>query len=208
MAHNRREYLTLLALVTTGTLAGCTSDDEAEVEPVDDDEEEEVNDADTEDGNGDTDDDTAENEDDDDELRQMELSFGDTVEHPDGFHITPFEPNIIESYETEGFDGTETIEPENDQFVFIEIEVENVIESTIQTPNALSFRAIVNGEQYERVGLAPDQPDDFERYPSLEDLAPGSSASGELVFDTGSGDVELFYNDSTEDLEEIEAIWS
>jgi len=206
MTRNRREYLTLLGLVTTGTLAGCTGDDDAEVEPVNGDDEDEANDADSGDGTGDTDDDTE--TEDDDELRQMGLSFGDTVEHPDGFHITPSEPDIIESYETDGFDGTETIEPENDQFVFIDIEIENVIESTIQTPNALSFQVIVNGEQYERVGLAPDQPDDFERYPSLEDLAPGSSVNGELAFDTGSGDVELFYNDSTEDLEEIEAIWS
>lgn len=203
MNRKRREYLTLLALGTAGTVAGCASDDEeGELEPVDDD----INGEDN--GNEEVDTDNDGVDEGDDELRQTDLSFGDVVEHPDGFHITPFEPTIIESFEIETFDEMETIEPENEQFVFIEIEIENLSDSTLETPNALDFRTIVDGTQYERESLGADQPDDFERYPSLETLAPGSTVSGELVFDTVSGDVELFYSGLTEDFDEVEAIWS
>ena len=194
----------MVALGAAGTLSGCASDDEeGELEPVDDNTDGEDN------GNdgADTDNDGVDEEE-DDELRYMDLSFGDAVEHPDGFHLTPFEPTIIESFEIETFDEMETIEPENEQFVFIELEIENVSDSTLETPNALDFRTIVEGDQYERASLAAEQPDDYERYPSLETLAPGSTVSGELIFDTASGDVELFYSGLTEDFDEVEAIWS
>lgn len=223
MPPKRREYLTLLALGGMGALAGCIDDedDDAELEPVDDDdeedeeiEEEDDEEVEEEDNEVEEEDDEEEeveedDEEDEDELRQMDLSFGDTVEHPDEFHITTFEPEIVDSYEVDTRDGTETIEPENEQFVFIEIEIENVSDGTIETPNGLDFEAIVDNQQYERLGgIEVEQPDDFERYPSLQDLAPGSIASGELIYDTTSGEVELFYSGLTEDFDTVEAIWS
>lgn len=194
MLWKRREYLMLLSVGATGVHAGCSNDndDDAEPEPVTDDDE-------------DVADDDGEEE---DQLRQMDLSFGDPVEHPDGYHITPSEPEIVDNFETGTIDGTETIEPENEQFMFVQIEIDNVSESTIETPNALSFRAIVDNRQYEYASLIGEQPEDHEPYPSLENLAPESLATGELIFDTPSDEVELFYSGHTEEFEEVEVIWS
>lgn len=185
MIQNRREYLTLLSLGVAKVFVWCTDDDgDGELEPVYNEDEEE------------------------DELRQMGLLFGDTIEHPDGFRITPFAPKTADRFESDTIGGTETIEPENEQFVLIELEVENISGSTIETPNTLDFQAIVDGRQYERTSLIGGQPDGYERYPSLEKLAPGSTASGEVIFDTPSGEVELFYHSFADNSEEIEAIWS
>jgi len=138
-----------------------------------------------------------------------ERSWGEAFETPTELDITASDPEFTSRYTYEGFGGDEETHQADDgmQFVFIELDVENVSDGTNESPNILSFELIAGGSQYETMSRLDYERDDV--YDGLNDLAAGVSEDGILPFEIPDdvGTVELFYTDFDIDAGDWEVIW-
>lgn len=226
----RRTYLTLCGIATLPALAGCAEDDDTE-DAAGGDGVDEGSDGDSVDGNGadgeqdgtdepGDEEDEADNgtdsadendEDSDDETDDGDLTLGDAFRTPTDLVVTPSGLRFEESYEYEGFDGTEVHESDDGmRFSFVDLEVQNDADETRESPNILDFELIAGDTQYEPLRRTEYEGDD--QYDGLNDLTAGVSEAGILPFEIPSDvpdeEIGLFYTGiDFETFEEWEVIW-
>lgn len=126
---------------------------------------------------------------------------GESYTNDDGMELTPTAPDILESYEYETANGSETAQPENERFVLIELTVLNDSGTWGRIPNIVNFSLLVDETEYDSMGQREYERDDI--LDSLADLSAGESTDGILPFDVPAGDTyQLVYSS-----EHGEATW-
>ena len=168
----RRHYLGLLGASATLAVAGCAG--EPEVEEAEDDEGEAVED------------DEGEAAEDDGEQEVFE--FGDQVEFFIDEERLTFRPhnarltNIL-FYESSNRIRSEV--PDDDLFLLMDIEMENVGDEEVRVPRDVDFTVDGTGSDHERLSRGVENP-----YRGLNDLRPGVSETATMVFSITETDSE------------------
>lgn len=160
----RRHYLGLLGASATPAVAGCAG--EPEVEEAEDDEGEVA----------------------EDDEEQGVFEFGDPVEFFTDEEQLTFRPHNARLTNILFYQSSDRIRsevPDDDLFLLMDIEMENVGDEEVRIPRTVDFTVDGTGSDHERLSRGVENP-----YREFNDLRPGVSETATMVFSIPETDSE------------------